>query len=244
MRMCLEALPRHLAIILDGNRRWADKNGIPRKYAIYYGVRKVEEIIMDWTLRFKEEYGVIPCEQLTIYALTLNNVCNRPLEELEEIYRAFEEEIYKVLGDESFHRCRIRVKVGGSLHLLPDYLQKAISELERATEGYDAYTFYIPLAYDGNEEILEACRKVCLDKSVDSPNMVDKKFVENLYFPDAKPIDMLIRTGGELRLSGFMLWYLGYAELFFTKTLAEDFTYEEFVGMLKEFSQRDRRFGK
>jgi tritrans,polycis-undecaprenyl-diphosphate synthase [geranylgeranyl-diphosphate specific] len=238
------ALPKHLAIILDGNRRWADKNGIPRKYAIYYGVRKVEEILMDWTLKFKEGYGVIPCEQLTIYALTLNNVCNRPSEELEEIYRAFEEEIYKVLGDESFHSRRIRVKVGGSLHLLPDYLRKAISELEEVTKNYDAYTFYIPLAYDGNEEILEACRKVCLEKSVNSTQMIDKKFQENLYFPDAKPIDMLIRTGGELRLSGFMLWYLGYAELFFTKTLAEDFTYEEFIGMLKEFSQRDRRFGK
>lgn len=242
------ALPTHLAITLDGNRRWADKNGIPRKDAIYHGVHKVEEILVDWTPRFKKEYGIIPCGQLTIYALTLNNIRNRPSAELEEIYRAFEKEIHKVLGEEKFHRCRIRVKVGGSLDLLPNYLQKAISELEKATKNYDASTFYIALAYDGNEEILEACRKICFDKtfveSVVDSQTVDKKFQEKLYFPDAKPVDMVIRTGGELRLSGFMLWYIGYAEFFFTKTLAEGFTYEEFISMLQEFSERDRRFGK
>lgn len=248
MKTWAGALPTHLAIILDGNRRWADKNSIPRKDAIYHGIHKVEEILTDWTPRFKKEYGVIPCGQLTIYALTLNNIHNRPTVELEEIYRAFEKEIHKVLGEDKFHRCRIRVKVGGRLDLLPGYLQKAISELEEATKNYDASTFYIALAYDGNEEILEACRKTCFDKafaeSVVCSDAVDKKFQESLCFPDAKPIDIVIRTGGEFRLSGFMLWYVGYAELFFTKTLAEDFTYKEFVSILQEFSERDRRFGK
>jgi undecaprenyl diphosphate synthase len=228
-------LPLHVAIILDGNRRWADSKQISRKDAIHYGITKVEEILFKWGERFKGEYDAIPFEQLTIYALTLNNIQKRPQEELDELYSAFLEEILRVKSSGDLEHYRIHVKFGGTRSSLPRNLVKAMCELEALTKDYTAYYFFIPIAYDGNEEIRDAVERSTLFKN---------RFENNLYFSDAKPIDMMIRTGGEMRLSSFMLWYIGQAELFFTKTLAEDFTYEEFVTILKEYSLRDRRLGK
>jgi len=228
-------LPFHTAIILDGNRRWADGKGISRKDAIHYGIAKVEEILFEWSERFKDEYSTIPFRQLTIYALTLNNIKNRPQDELDEIYNAFSEEIFRVKSSGEFDRYKICVKFGGKRSSLPQNLVKAMDELEMLTKDHASFYFFIPIAYDGNEEIRDAIERSTLLKN---------QLENNLYFPDAKPIDMMIRTGGEMRLSSFMLWYIGQAELFFTKTLAENFTYNEFVSLLKEYSIRDRRFGK
>jgi tritrans,polycis-undecaprenyl-diphosphate synthase [geranylgeranyl-diphosphate specific] len=221
-------LPYHIAIILDGNRRWADIKGISRKNVINYGIVKVEEILFNWGERFKNEYKTTPFKQLTIYALTLNNIQNRPQVELKE-------EISHVKSSGEFEHYQICVKFGGKRSSLPQNLAKAMGELEMLTKNYTTYNFFIPIAYDGNEEIQDAVKHSALLKN---------QFENNLYFPEAKPIDMMIRTGGEMRLSGFMLWYIGQAELFFPKTLAEDFTYEEFESLLREYSLRDRRFGK
>jgi len=237
-------LPKHLAIILDGNRRWADKHGIPRKEAIWYGIAKVEEILLDWSERFEKEFACKPFEQLTIYALTLNNVNRRPQEELEEIYKAFVQEIVKMKGNRRLHERKVKVVFGGRRNVLPEYLRAEMRDLEELTEDYGEYTFFIPLAYDGNEEIIQAVDRVAHHKIAYTNEELEETFRKFLYFSEAKPIDMMIRTGGEMRLSGFMLWYMGYAELFFTKTFPEDFTYEEFVEMLEEFSRRERRFGK
>lgn len=228
-------LPFHIGIILDGNRRWADSRGISRKDAIYHGLAKVEEIMFDWSRRFREEFNVAPFKQITIYALTLNNIQKRPKEELDEIYNSFLEEVSRVKSRGEFDRYKIRVKFGGKLSSLPQNLVEALSEVEELTKNHDAYHFFIPIAYDGNEEIRDAFANAILHKN---------RLEDNLCFPEAKPIDMLIRTGGEMRLSGFMSWYVGQSELFFTETLAEDFTYEEFISMLKKFSLRERRFGR
>lgn len=228
-------LPFHIGIILDGNRRWADSKGISRKNAIHYGIAKVEEIMFDWSERFGQEFSIAPFKQITIYALTLNNIQKRPKEELDEIYNAFLEEISRVKSKGELKRYKIRVKFGGKLSSLPQNLVEAAFEIEELTKNYNAYYFFITIAYDGNEEIRDAFANAILHKN---------KLEDNLYFPEAKPIDMLIRTGGEMRLSGFMSWYVSQAELFFTETLAEDFTYEEFISMLKDFSLRDRRFGR
>jgi undecaprenyl diphosphate synthase len=228
-------LPYHTAIILDGNRRWADSKGISRKDAIHYGIAKVEEILFTWSERFMDEYNTIPFKQITIYALTLNNIQKRPQEELNEIYNAFSEEISRVKSSGEFDHHQICVKFGGKRSSLPKNLVKAMGELEMLTKDNTGYYFFVPIAYDGNEEIRDATERSALLKN---------QLENNLYFPEAKPIDMMIRTGGEMRLSSFMLWYIGQAELFFTETLAENFTYEEFEGMLKEYSMRDRRFGK
>jgi len=237
--------PRHLALILDGNRRWADKHGVPRKDAIHYGIAKVKEIFLEWNSRLKKDFGIkIP--QITIYALTLNNVHKRPREELEEIYSVFYFEAIKALSNPLVYKHKVRFRFGGKLDLLPQDLHDALTNLELETRKHKGYTVFIPIAYDGNEEIINAYQKAgaisnlfFTDKLPD-PN----EFQKHLYFPEAKPVDMLVRTGGELRLSGFLLWYIGYAELFFTKTLAPDYSYEEFVKMLREFNKRERRFGK
>ena len=228
-------LPYHIAMILDGNRRWADSKGISRKDAIHFGIAKVEEILFKWSERFKNENNIMPFKQLTIYALTLNNIEKRPKEEIVEIYNAFSDEIARVESSGEFNRYQICVKFGGKRSSLPQNLVKAMSELETLTKDHASLFFFVPIAYDGNEEIRDAAERSFLLK-----NQIEN----NLYFPEAKPIDMMIRTGGEQRLSSFMLWYIGQAELFFTKTLAENFTYEEFDNLLKEYSMRDRRFGR
>lgn len=232
--------PKHLAIILDGNRRWSDIHNISRKDVIYCGIAKVKEILLNWSERFEKEFGQKPYEQLTIYALTLDNVHKRPKEELDEIYTAFTQEIMKMKLNSKLHERKVKVKFGGKFDLLPQGLRKEMKHLEELTEHYDNYKFFIPLAYDGNEEIFQAFDKAKTYNLVPSR----EEFLKSLYFLEALPIDMMIRTGGERRLSGFMLWYIGYAELFFTKTFPEDFAYEEFVEMLFKYSNRDRRFGK
>ncbi len=233
-------LPKHLAIILDGNRRWSDKHGIARKDAIYYGIGKVEEILFDWSEKFEKEYKTKPFEQLTIYALTANNVLKRPKEEIDEIYNAFLQEIFKIKRNSKLHERKVQVKFGGSHWLIPEDLKDAMNDLMKLTEDYDGCTFFIPLAYDGNMEILDAFETA----KAKHPSPSKEDFLECLYFPDALPIDMMIRTGGEQRLSKFMLWYIGEAELFFINEYPEDFTYEQFIELLEQYGKRDRRFGK
>lgn len=237
--MNLNKLPKHIAICLDGNRRWADAHSVQRKVAIYHGIKKVKEILFEWTKKFQAEYDAVPFSQLTIYALTLNNVQNRPKGELTEIYKAFARELRLVVRETAFKTHGIALRIGGKREVLPPQLQEEIARAEAYTRNFSNYSFFIPLAYDGNEEVLQA-----FEKAVCSESPTRETLTQNLYFPTALPVDLMIRTGGEMRLSGFMMWYIGYAELFFTKSLPEDFSYNEFITILEEYCNRDRRFGK
>jgi len=234
----LNRLPNHVALTLDGNRRWAERHGYSRKVGIRFGIKKTKEVMYDWTRKFEKEYGVKPFNELTIHALTLNNIKLRPKEELDEIQDAFTETFRQVIRDKSY--ANVRVKFGGRIDKLKPELQKEIRLLESKTEDFDKYKFNVAIAYDGNDEI----RGAVISANY-SPYPVDYDTVNKfMFFPDASPIDLWIRTSGEKRLSGFMLFYIGYAEIFFLDCLAEDFKYEDFVNVLKEYSIRDRRFGK
>jgi len=229
-------LPYHVALTLDGNRRWAEKNGLPRKKGIRFGVEKTKEVMYDWTRRFEKEFGVKPFTELTIHALTLNNINLRPNEEIKEVTDAFTETFrearVKKLYDE------VRVTFGGRIELLPKSLQKEMKLLEKVTKDFTKYQFNVAIAYDGNDELDNAINMAAIKGIPNKPS-------DLMFFPNAHPIDLFIRTSGEKRLSGFMLYYIGYAEIFFLNCLAEDFKYSNFVNILREYSdKRDRRFGQ
>jgi len=225
-------VPKHLAIILDGNRRWSKIHGVPIENCYLHAIRKAEEIALDWYKQFKQECGIKPFKQLTIYAYSLNNINFRSFKEVLNGYKNIESELANLDIKKRVMEAGLRLKFGGSLSRLPSEIHEGINGLEKLTESNDEYSCFVAIAYDGQEEIRQAV-------------MIDAfNFEKHLYFPEAYPIDMMIRTGGEQRLSGFMLWYVGQAELFFTKTLAEDFSYGEFIKMMIEYSARDRRFGK
>jgi undecaprenyl diphosphate synthase len=232
--MKFEKLPEHVAITLDGNRRWALAHGLEKKEGIYHGIQKTEEVMYDWTRRFEKEFGMKPFSELTIHALTLHNM-ERPQEELRTINEGFIKAFGTARVDKKYEN--VRVNFGGRLHLLDSKLQEEPHLLEKHSEKYTKYNFNVCIAYDGKDEI---DRAVLLNKYV---GVKDPQ--ELMFFPRAKPIDLYIRTSGEKRLSGFMLYYIGYAELFFLDCLAEDFTYDQFVNVLDEYAnKRQRRFGK
>jgi undecaprenyl diphosphate synthase len=235
-------LPTHLALTLDGNRRWADSKGIPRKDAIWHGISKVQEIIQEWPVKFKAETGLQFCKELTIHALTLQNIALRPPAEIQEIDKAFNHNIESVFDASSLVKNGVSIKFGGELKALSSELQVNIRKLEEQTSKCKTIRFNVCIAYDGLQEIKQMVEK---HKPIYSANSwVYQPWNSNAYFNESAPIDMYIRTGGEQRLSRFMLLYIGDAELFFTKSLAEEFTYQEFITLLDEYTRRDRRFGK
>jgi undecaprenyl diphosphate synthase len=234
--MKFEKLPEHVAITLDGNRRWALSHGLEKKEGIYHGIQKTEEIMYDWTRRFEKEFGVKPFKELTIHALTLNNM-ERPKEELRTITEGFIKAFGEARKNKKYEN--VRVNFGGRRNLLSKKLQEEMRLLEKHSENYTDYNFNVCIAYDGTDEI----NRAIITSKFDLED--EKKPQDFMFFPRARPIDLYIRTSGEKRLSGFMLYYIGYAELFFLDCLAEDFTYDQFVEVLDEYSnKRQRRFGK
>lgn len=232
--MKFKKLPVHVAITLDGNRRWAVSQGLEKKEGIYHGIQKTEEIMYEWTRRFENEFGVKPFSELTIHALTLNNM-GRPQEELKTITDGFIKAFGTARVDKKYEN--VRVNFGGRLELLEPRLQSELHLLEEYSKNYTDYNFNVCIAYDGKDEIDRAILMGRYDQ-ISTPQQL-------MFFPRAKPIDLYIRTSGEKRLSGFMLYYMGYAEIFFLDCLAEDFTYDQFVDVLEEYSnKRQRRFGK
>jgi tritrans,polycis-undecaprenyl-diphosphate synthase [geranylgeranyl-diphosphate specific] len=228
-------LPNHVAITLDGNRRWAESQGLERKEGIKYGIQKTEEVMYEWTKRFEKEFGVKPFKELTIHALTLNNM-QRPKEELEAITKGFIEAFREARVNKKYEN--VRVNFGGRKHLLDKMLQMEMHLLEEHTKNFTDYNFNVCIAYDGTDEINRAISLAKYD--LDG----EKKTNEFMYFPRSSPIDLFIRTSGEKRLSGFMLYYIGYAEIFFLDCYAEDFTYDQFIEVMDEYAnKRQRRFG-
>jgi undecaprenyl diphosphate synthase len=234
--MKFNKLPEHVAITLDGNRRWADAHNIPRKLGIRYGIKKTEEIMYEWTARFEKEFGAKPFSELTIHALTLQNM-GRPTEQIDELTDAFVETFSEARIGKKYQN--VRVVFGGEKHLLREDLQLEMALLENASKEFTKYKFNVCIAYDGLSEI---DRAVKLSKEFPYKDITAKDL---MYFPEAKPIDLYIRTSGEKRLSNFMLYYIGYAEMFFVDSLAEDFTYDQFIEIMDEYAnKRQRRFGK
>jgi tritrans,polycis-undecaprenyl-diphosphate synthase [geranylgeranyl-diphosphate specific] len=231
--------PEHIAIILDGNRRWASEKDLNPWFGHEKGAEKVEQLL-DWCLKLK-------VKSITLYAFSTENF-RRTKSEVEEIMRIAEEEFRKILTDERIHKNKVRVKVIGRVSLLPEDLRRLIRDVEDATQNYDQYFLNIAFAYGGRAEIVDATKKIAekIKMGELSPENVDEEtFEKHLYtshMPKQDP-DLIIRTSGEERLSGFLLWQSAYSELCFLDVYWPDFRFIDLLRAVRTFQQRKRRFG-
>jgi tritrans,polycis-undecaprenyl-diphosphate synthase [geranylgeranyl-diphosphate specific] len=234
------AKPEHIAIILDGNRRWASERILNPWLGHERGAEKVLELV-DWCLK-------LDVRSVTLYAFSTENF-RRSSSEVDEIMRIAEERFRQILTDERIQRDKIRVKVIGRVNLLPESLQKLITDVERTTQDYDGHFLNFAFAYGGRAEIVDAARKIAEEVSRGnmSPEDVDEKtFGQHLYtshLPNQDP-DLIIRTSGEERLSGFLLWQSAYSELFFLDVYWPDFRLIDLLRAIRTFQKRKRRFGE
>jgi tritrans,polycis-undecaprenyl-diphosphate synthase [geranylgeranyl-diphosphate specific] len=232
--------PEHIAIILDGNRRWASEKVLHPWLGHEKGAEKVEDLL-DWCLKL----GV---KSVTLYAFSTENFRRTP-DEVEKIMRIAEEWFGKLLTDERIRRDKVRVKVIGRVNLLPESLQQLMRDVENATQDYSEHFLNFAFAYGGRAEIVDAARKIAEEvrEGKLNPEKVDEKtFEQYLYtshMPQQDP-DLIIRTSGEERLSGFLLWQSAYSELCFLDVFWPDFRLIDLLRAVRTFQKRKRRFGE
>jgi len=233
-------IPEHLGVILDGNRRWA----IARSGIEYEGHRigaKTSQDFLEWCLNLK-------IKTITLYAFSIENF-NRPKREVNTILSIIEEEGKRLLKDQRLHQNQIRVKALGRVDLLPKSLQEILREIEDATESYDKNYLNIALAYGGRTEIIDAARKIARDVGEGSvkPEEIDEqffmKYLYTAHLPNPYP-DLIIRTSGEERLSGFLLWQSAYSEFCFLDVYWPEFRRIDLLRAVRTYQQRKRRYGQ
>ncbi|EKQ70907.1 Undecaprenyl pyrophosphate synthetase [Leptolyngbyaceae cyanobacterium JSC-12] len=231
-----ERLPRHVAVIMDGNGRWAKRRGMPR----FMGHRRGVDALKD-LLRCCRDWGI---EALTAYAFSTEN-WGRPSEEVEFLMTLFERVLRQELREMMEENVRIRFV--GNLAALPRSLQIEIEKSMEQTAGNQGIQFTVATNYGGRQEILQACRAIAqqVQQGHLNPDEIDEALFErHLYTTGICDPDLLIRTSGEMRLSNFLLWQLAYGEIYVTDTLWPDFDRHEFHQALSAYQQRERRFGK
>jgi undecaprenyl diphosphate synthase len=231
-----DRLPQHVAVIMDGNGRWAKQRGRPRIMGHQRGVDTLKDL-----LRCCKDWGIAA---LTAYAFSTEN-WGRPLEEVEFLMTLFERVLRKELKEMMAEDVRIRFV--GNLKSLPVSLQDEIERSMRDTYDNRSIQFTIATNYGGRQEIVQATQAIAykVKEGIINPADIDEALFErHLYTAGTPSPDLLIRTSGEMRLSNFLLWQMAYAEIYVTPTLWPDFDRPEFHKALIAFQQRDRRFGK
>ena len=226
-----ENLPRHVAIIMDGNGRWAKARWLPRAAGHRAGVAVLTPLL--------EASGELGVEALTLYAFSTEN-WGRPETEVDSLKTLFLETAKGKVPELNERGARLRF-LGRRGHL-PEAVRTAIEEAENLTRTNDKVQVYVALNYGGRAEIVDAVRRMMEDGL--SPEKVDEAtFSSYLYAPEAPEVDLVIRTSGELRISNFLLWQIAYAEFYVTETLWPDFSPEEFRRAIASFAARSRRRG-
>lgn len=226
----------HVGIIMDGNRRFAKRLMKEPWKGHEYGAQKFEEML-SWC----EEAGI---REATIYALSIQNL-NRPKHELDFLLNLFRKEL-KSWGEESaIMTKKLKVNHIGRKDLLPEDIAKGIADLEEKTSNHDNFVVNLCIAYGGQEEIVEAVHKIANDvkEGKINPLEVDIDLITSYVYLKNQP-DLIIRTGGDIRTSNFLVWQSAYSEWFFIDKLWPEFDKETFLKCISEFKSRDRRFGK
>ncbi len=228
-------VPEHIAIILDGNGRWAKAKGMPRTYGHTVGAKNVETIC-----RAANEMGV---KYVTMYAFSTEN-WSRPDDEVSALMKLLGEYIKTCMR--TAKRDNLRVRFIGDLNRLDSALQKAIAELTEYSSQFTGLTLTIAINYGSRDEMIRAVKNIANDVKDGNlePDAIDEKlFSSYLDTKDIPDPDFMIRTSGEQRLSNYLLWQLAYAEFYFTPVAWPDFTPEELKKALEEYDRRNRRFG-
>ncbi|MEM5812231.1 MAG: polyprenyl diphosphate synthase [Candidatus Aenigmatarchaeota archaeon] len=234
-------VPVHIGIIPDGNRRFAKRLVSQPWKGHSWGTEKIKEVF-EWC----RDAGI---KIITVYALSLENLANRPKKEIDYLLNLARKEAREVISNKSHfvHENRIRLSFFGRLELLPKDLQKDIAKARSITKHYSNYFINFAIAYGGRQEIVEASRRISekIAKGVLEPGDVDEiVFRQNLQTNGHPDPDLIIRTGGEKRLSNFLLFQSAYSELAFTDTYWPAITKKEFMSILRDFGKRERRFGR
>ncbi|HLC73491.1 MAG TPA: polyprenyl diphosphate synthase [Candidatus Nanoarchaeia archaeon] len=229
-------VPKHIGIILDGNRRFARKLMLKPWKGHEWGAKKVEKLVT-WC----EELGI---KELTLYAFSLENF-NRPKEEFNYLMNLFKDSFSKFEEDPRIKKNKIKITFIGRIWMFPKGIQELMQRLMEKTKNYNKYKINIAMAYSGRAEIIDAVKKLSKDiksgkLSIDELN--EQVFKKNLYL-ESEP-DLIIRTGGEKRISGFLLWQGSYAEFVFTDKMWPEFEKNDLVLAIKEYGRRERRFGQ
>ena len=233
-----EKMPKHVAIIMDGNRRYSKLQGnidVVKGHEI--GVDTLEKVL-DWSI----ELGI---EIITVYAFSTENF-NRPQHEVEGLMNLFVKNFKRLVDHEKIHKNEVKVKVVGRTELIPESVREAIKEAEDATAKYNKRLFNIAIGYDGRLEIIDSFKKIIADVQAGKITIddVDEELVsKNLYTGGLADPNLIIRTSGEERLSGFLLWQSSYSELYFCETLWPELRKVDFIRAIRSYQARDRRFG-
>ncbi|HIK04640.1 MAG TPA: isoprenyl transferase [Trichormus sp. M33_DOE_039] len=231
-----QKIPQHIAVIMDGNGRWATSQGLPRIAGHRQGARTLKEL-----LRCCKNWGI---KALTAYAFSTEN-WQRPLEEVDFLMLLFERLLRRELAQ--MHQEGVKISCIGDLSALPQSLQTEIEHSMAETVNNQAIHFTLAVNYGSRNEITRACRQIAelVEQGQINAAQVNETLVEkHLYTADTLAPDLLIRTSGEMRLSNFLLWQMAYTEMYFTDIFWPDFDREALYQALLSYQKRDRRFGK
>jgi undecaprenyl diphosphate synthase len=227
----IKHLPVHVAIVPDGNGRWAERRGLPRLMGHRAGVRKMRAIC-----EYLDDYEV---KCVTLYGFSSEN-WGRPKEEIAGLFKILKERIEKDVP--KLHERGVKVRHIGRLHQLPDWLQQSVTSAMELTKDNTGMVLNLAFNYGGKVEIVDAVRRIVADRV--PPEKIDEKlFSRYLYTAGLPDVDLLIRTGDELRLSNFLIWQTAYSEYYFTDVLWPNFGKKDIDKALIAYSQRERRFG-
>lgn len=232
----LSKLPKHIAIIMDGNGRWAQEQGQDRLFGHYQGVISVRKVVEAAT-----EIGI---EYLTLYAFSTEN-WERPEEEVTGLMTLFVDTIAKEVPD--LHKNNIKLRFIGNLGLLPDHARAALDNATAQTAQNTGLTLIVALSYSSRWELVEAAKNIARKVKAGSLSMdhiTETTLSESLTTSEFPDPELMIRTSGEFRISNFLLYQLAYAELYFTETRWPDFRKDDLVKAILDFQSRERRFGK
>ena len=232
--MATNITPQHIAIIMDGNGRWAAEKGKPRSYGHQAGVETVRRITSECT-----RLGV---KWLTLYTFSTEN-WNRPADEVAALMGL----VLSSLEDEIFMRNNVRFQVIGDIKRLPESVQEKLQQTIDHTAGNTAMTMVVALSYSSRWEITEAARRIAQkvkDGQLNPADITEQTLTDNMTTSAMPDPDLLIRTGGELRISNYLLWQIAYSELYFCDTYWPDFSEADLQRAIDSYQQRQRRFGK
>ncbi len=235
-------LPRHIGIIMDGNRRFARAAGLDVKAGHDYGAGKAREVL-DWCL----DIGI---RHVTLWGFSSENR-GRPDDEVTHLYGLFAEQARSLLNDERLHANKVRVRVIGDIASFPDSAKEALTAMEEATKDYDGMSVNVALGYGGREEIVDAVRRLLNERELSGASLSEvagqldvEQITRHLYTAGTPDPDFVIRTSGEVRLSGFLLWQTAYSEFYFCDANWPEFRKVDFLRAVRSFQARERRFGK
>lgn len=232
----IENVPKHLAIIMDGNRRFSKRLMLKPWKGHEWGVKKLESVL-EWCKDYK-------IKELTLYTFSIQNF-NRPKKEFDYLMKLFKENFNRLKNDKRLYENKIKINVIGRIWLFPEDVKKKLIEIMEKTKEHNNYIINFAMAYGGKEEIIDATIKIAekIKKGeLDINNINEEIFKENLYLR-SEP-DLIIRTGGEKRLSNFLSFQSAYTEFIFIEKMWPEFEKDDFVYCLEEYSKRKRRFGK